>query len=49
MSTMYDPKSIEKKWQKIWSDEKALMEQITSPMIPEEIYAQIANGGQSAL
>ena len=23
MSTMYDPKSIEKKWQKIWSDEKA--------------------------
>ena len=29
--------------------EAALMEQITSPMIPEEIYAQIANGGQSAL
>ena len=23
MSTMYDPKSIEKKWQNIWSDEKA--------------------------
>ena len=23
MSTMYEPKSIEKKWQKIWSDEKA--------------------------
>ena len=29
--------------------EAALMEQITSPMIPEEIYAQIVNGGQSAL
>ena len=29
--------------------EAALMEQITSPMIPEEIYAQIVNGGQLAL